>query len=107
MKLAFKTIRDRKVANQATSIFLLSDGVNNCGYQKAEDAMQRELARRENSDLGVFSIHTFGFGSDHDEDTMKDIAQQNHGSFYNIKDFDTLDETFVNAFSGIISIIAS
>ena len=107
MELAFKTIRDRKIANQATSIFLLSDGQNNCGSERAEESVKKALARPENTDLGVFSIHTFGFGYGHDEDLMNNIALQKDGAFYYIKDLETLDVTFVNAISGIISMISS
>lgn len=63
MELALKTIRDRKFKNSVTSIFLLSDG------QDPEGALNfsESLKRPENKDLGVFTIHSFGFGTDHDE----------------------------------------
>lgn len=62
MELALKTIRDRKVPNKVTSVFLLSDGQD----KGAEESLRQALARPENSELGVFSIHSFGFGTDHD-----------------------------------------
>lgn len=62
MGLAFKTIRDRKIANKVTSVFLLSDGQDG----GAENQVKMALASEENKDLGVFSIHSFGFGNDHD-----------------------------------------
>ncbi len=63
MELALKTIRDRKFKNSVTSIFLLSDGQDGgAAHQFAES-----LKRPENKDLGVFTIHSFGFGIDHDE----------------------------------------
>ena len=103
MDLAFKTIRDRKIPNKVTSIFLLSDGQDG----GADAAVQAALAREDNKNLGVFSIHSFGFGMDHDEGLMNRIASQKDGSFYFIKELNTLDEAFSNALGGIISLIAS
>lgn len=57
--------------------------------------------------MGVFSIHSFGFGTDHDEDLMNKICLLKDGSFYFIKELSTLDEAFCNALGGIISLVAS
>jgi hypothetical protein len=57
--------------------------------------------------LGIFSIHSFGFGTDHDEDLMTKICQTRDGSFYFIKELATLDEAFSNALGGIISLVAT
>lgn len=82
MDLAFKTIRDRKVPNKVTSVFLLSDGQDG----GADNSVKQALADPINKDLGVFSIHSFGFGTDHDEGLMNKIACQKDGSFYFIKE---------------------
>jgi hypothetical protein len=103
MELALKTIRDRKIPNKVTSVFLLSDGQD----KGAENKLNEALAREENSDLGVFSIHSFGFGTDHDEDLMNKICTMKDGAFYFIKELSTLDEAFCNALGGIISQVAS
>jgi Mg-chelatase subunit ChlD len=62
LELALKTIRDRKVPNKVTSIFLLSDGLDS----GADERFNKILKRPENSELGAYSIHSFGFGEDHD-----------------------------------------
>jgi uncharacterized protein YegL len=103
MDLALKTIRDRKIPNKVTSVFLLSDGQD----KGAENQLKEALAREENKDLGVFSIHSFGFGTDHDEDLMNKICTMKDGAFYFIKELGTLDEAFCNALGGIISLVAS
>jgi uncharacterized protein YegL len=103
MELAFKTIRDRKVANKATSVFLLSDGQDG----GADNRVKSALDQPENKDLGVFSIQSFGFGQDHDESLMNKIACLRDGAFYFIKELGTLDEAFCNALGGIISLVAS
>lgn len=48
--------------NNVTSIFLLSDGQD----RGAEARFKASLESNINKDLGVFSIHSFGFGTDHD-----------------------------------------
>jgi Mg-chelatase subunit ChlD len=63
LTLALKTIRERKHINKVTSIFLLSDGQD----KGAEQTFKNSLAAEKNKELGVFSLHSFGFGSDHDE----------------------------------------
>lgn len=55
----------------------------------------------------MFSIHSFGFGTDHDEDLMTKICQLKEGSFYFIKELATLDEAFSNALGGVISLVAT
>lgn len=87
MDLALKTLRDRKLINKATSVFLLSDGQD----KGAEHQLKEALAREENKDIGVFSIHSFGFGMDHDEELMNKICLLKDGSFYFIKELSTLD----------------
>ena len=67
-ELALKTLRDRKYRNEVNSIFLLSDGQDN--EPGAVDRLKAALAHPVNSDLGAFSIHTFGFGAGHDEKLM-------------------------------------
>lgn len=103
MNLALKTLRDRKRPNKVSSVFLLSDGQD----RGAEEQLRLALQSEENKDLGVFSIHSFGFGTDHDEDLMNKICLMRDGSFYFIKELATLDEAFCNALGGIISLVAS
>lgn len=62
MQVALKIIRERKHVNNVTSIFLLSDGQD----RGAEAQFKASLESNINKDLGVFSIHSFGFGTDHD-----------------------------------------
>ena len=103
MEMAFKTINDRKVPNQVTSVFLLSDGQDG----GADNRVKNALREKRHSELGSFSIHSFGFGAGHDEDLMTNIANERDGAFYFIKELATLDEAFCNALGGIISLVAN
>lgn len=81
----------------------MSDGQD----RGAQEAFRQRLQLEENANLGVFSIHSFGFGADHDEDLMTRICEMKDGAFYFIKELATLDEAFCNALGGIISLAAS
>lgn len=101
MNLALKTIRERKYVNKVTSVFLLSDGQDG----GADFRVKELLNEPRNKELDVFSIHSFGFGTDHDEELMTNICQMRDGTFYFIKELATLDEAFCNALGGIISLV--
>ena len=58
-------------------------------------------------ELGNFTLHSFGFGSDHDEDLMTKLCDFKEGTFYFIKELATLDEAFCNALGGVISLAAT
>jgi hypothetical protein len=68
MNCAFQTIKDRKFKNQVTSVFLLSDGLDG----GAEKRVEAELLKAGIEDN--FTIHTFGFGADHDPTLMSSIS---------------------------------
>ena len=59
-----------------------------------------------NRNLDAFSIHSFGFGSDHDEELMTNISNLKDGTFYFVNQLETLDIAFCNALGGIISLAA-
>jgi len=62
------------------------------------------LANYEFND--IFTIHTFGFGSDHDAHLMQAIANMKDGNFYFIEELHTIDECFVDCLGGLISVVA-
>ena len=53
-----------------------------------------------------FTINTFGFGNDHDPKLMTSISKLKDGNFYFIEQLDTLDECFVDALGGLVSVVA-
>ena len=101
MDLAFKIINERKEANPITSIFLLSDGI--------EDGAAEEVSKRisfRKMESVNFSINTFGFGRDHDENLLTSISKHKHGEFYFINVLYAIDECFASSFGGLTSIVA-
>ncbi|CAD8129944.1 unnamed protein product [Paramecium sonneborni] len=96
-EIAFEQIKRRKYRNNVTSIFLLSDGQD----ENAKISITKQLQRINEE----FTIFTFGFGKDHDAQMMTSISNLKHGSFYFVQDTSLLDEFFVDAFGGLISVV--
>ncbi|CAK67432.1 unnamed protein product (macronuclear) [Paramecium tetraurelia] len=97
-EIAFNQIQQRKMKNQVTSIFLLSDGQD----QGAAEYIQRQKDVVED----IVTIHSFGYGSDHDAALMSKICKVGQGSFYYIEDVKLLDEFFADALGRLSSALA-
>lgn len=101
MDLAFKVINERKSANPITSIFLLSDGIED----GADEEVRKRMQFRNMEDVN-FTINTFGFGRDHDENLLTSISKRKRGEFYFINWLYSIDECFAAAFAGLSSVVA-
>jgi len=66
IQLALDILKSRRYINSVTSIFVLSDG---------QDGNAMNSSWVERSAESNLSIHTFGYGSDHDPDLMTEIAK--------------------------------
>lgn len=102
---AMRILSTRKCVNNVTGIMLLSDGCDDLGkgcFKSVSDI----LNSYENKIQDTFSINTFGFGKDHDSETLTNIARLKDGSFYFIDKLDVVDECFVNCIGGLISVVA-
>lgn len=104
LEVAVKILRERRTINDVTSIFLLSDGQE---PHETESQFREMLKEPVNENLGSFSLHSFGFGADHDENLMTKICSIKDGNFYFINQLSSLDEAFCNALGGIITQTAS
>ena len=92
-------IKHRKYKNPITSVFLLSDGQDQVSYSLK--TIQDTLNSIEES----FTVHSFGFGRDHDADLMRDIAKTRGGNFYFVDDLQTIDECFLDAIGLLFSAV--
>jgi len=100
MNHAFQVLKQRREVNQMTGIFLLSDGLDGGAEQRVKDSID-ELNMKDN-----FTMHTFGYGNDHDPKLMTGIADLADGNFYFVEELNTVDECFVDCLGGLISSIA-
>ena len=99
---ALRTLSMRKHKNPITCVFLLSDGADD---MKGTEKRVAELVNKYNIQDN-YTIHAFGYGSDHDPVVMRAIAQEKDGNFYFIQNLTKVDEYFVLSLSGLLSIIA-
>lgn len=53
-----------------------------------------------------FTIHSFGFGTDHDGPMMNKVCSLKDGNFYYVEKIDQVDEFFVDALGGLFSVVA-
>ncbi|KAL4486848.1 hypothetical protein ABPG72_009612 [Tetrahymena utriculariae] len=98
LQTAFSILQNRKQKNSVSSIFLLSDG-----QDKGSDSRIRILLQTRYLQLKeeCFTIHSFGFGNDHDGPLMQSIAQIKDGSFYYVERNEQVDEFFIDALGGL------
>jgi hypothetical protein len=76
------------------------DGVDEGGEERVRDSLNRASIK------DPFTIKTFGFGSDVCPKLMSEIAHYKEGQFYFVPDLSKIDECFVEALGGLVSVIA-
>eukprot|EP00828_Plagiopyla_frontata_P047887 TRINITY_DN8996_c0_g1_i2.p1 TRINITY_DN8996_c0_g1~~TRINITY_DN8996_c0_g1_i2.p1 ORF type:complete len:344 (-),score=42.47 TRINITY_DN8996_c0_g1_i2:108-1139(-) len=101
MNLALEVMSKRDDIGNVTSIFLLSDGQDS---RSPVDDYQLNIESYGLQDN--FVIQTFGYGSDHDPLLMRDYAKIKNGSFYYIQELQIVEECFLDALTGVSSVIA-
>ncbi|KAL4437706.1 hypothetical protein ABPG74_012381 [Tetrahymena malaccensis] len=100
MELAFRVLKERKYQNPVSSVFLLSDGQDGSADLRVKQSLERHLPQE------CFTIHSFGFGSDHDGPLMNKICTLKDGNFYYVEKINQVDEFFVDALGGLFSVVA-
>jgi len=82
---------------------LLSDGVDN----NTGSAMERlRQVIRQYQIPTTYSIHTFGYGSDHDAKLMNEMAEVKNGGFYFVEREDSIPQAFSNCLGELMSVFA-
>ena len=71
---------DYSNGERIASIILLSDGQDNYSGKNLPNKF-RDYLKTTNKEDYAFTLHTFGYGNDHDADTMKELAKIKGGSF--------------------------
>ena len=99
--MALSVLKHRRYKNPVSAIFLLSDGVD----EGAEERVKEDLKQYHIRD--PFVIKTFGFGKDCCPKMMSEIAHLKEGQFYFLSDVNKIDECFMEAFGGLVSVIAN
>lgn len=104
LKLAIELLAKELNPKNTPGIILLSDGLDNNLNENDLTNGLREITR----DMKIpFTLHTFGYGNDHDPKSMNRLANLRDGSFYYVEEMNKVKEYFVNVFGGFMSVISS
>ncbi|CAK4076955.1 unnamed protein product [Aphanomyces euteiches] len=93
---------DNKEHNPVKSVLLLTDGEANKGVTDPTEfsyLLQKWLGPQE-------SVHTFGYGSDHDATLLGQLADIGRGSYYFVQNVDGVALAFANCLGGLLSVVA-
>ena len=87
-----------------SGVILLSDGQdNNLSDKELADGL-KQLTKGKNLS---FTLHTFGYGKDHDPLIMNKLAHIRDGSFYFVDELSKVKPYFVNVLGGCMSVISN
>ncbi|TKW05354.1 hypothetical protein SEVIR_7G170500v4 [Setaria viridis] len=108
LKKAVKVIEDRSYKNSVCSIILLSDGQDT--YSISSNFQGTSAGRRSLVPSSILNehhlvpLHAFGFGADHDSDTLHSIAEASGGTFSFIEDEGVMQDAFAQCIGGLLSV---
>ena len=104
LQLGLKVLQDRRVVNNLSALFLLSDGRDTCGNDPLARC-RKTLSAGQRQGGGVL-VHTFGFGNDHDSTLMSAVAEEGGGGFQYVEQVEGIAGAFATSFGGVVSIVA-
>ncbi len=100
--LALRVLRERNDAkNPVTSILLLSDGQDG-DRNRGQTQIQTYL----NNFTDSVSIHTYGYGQDHDSQMLSSISEMGDGVFTYVESDEMINEAIAITFGGLASVCA-
>jgi Mg-chelatase subunit ChlD len=97
-------MQTRTDANPVGSIMLMTDGLANEGIRDVQPLCRatKELM----GDNPGYSIYTFGYGSDHNSDMLKNISEVGNGMYYFVETNDMIPESFAHCLGGLLTVQA-
>jgi len=106
LETAFRSMIERQTRNQITGVLLLSDGQDNQNFRKGGVIVDEFFTLwQEKMPNDEFTLHSFGYGDDHDENLLDQIAKKKGGSFYYVKDIELVSDSFVDCLAGLTSVV--
>ncbi|CAD5195162.1 unnamed protein product [Musa acuminata subsp. malaccensis] len=111
LKKGFKVIEERRERNPVCSILLLTDGQDTYTLSSSGSGAQRSqpdykvLVPSSILSSTAVSVHSFGFGADHDSAVMHAIAEISGGTFSFIESEGVLQDAFAQCIGGILSVV--
>ena len=104
LKMAVEIIKTQTYnEKRVSSILLLSDGCDN----ESNDVELADSLKQLTKGLGLsFTLHTFGYGDDHDAKVMNKLANLRDGSFFYVQEYSKVAEYFVSVLGACVSVIS-
>ena len=90
-------------SDRIASMILLSDGQDNYNYGQVISKF-RDLIINTKKNEYIFTLHTFGFGNDHDAVLMTDLSKLKDGSFFFIRFLTDVKDAFLEIYGTLSSI---
>ena len=98
-------VKDKEKQNRASSIILLSDGCDN-NFNDCELAQKLRDLTKKNKDLS-FTLNSFGYGGDHDAQTMKKLSNIRDGTFFYVDEYKKVASYFGIVLGTLASVISN
>jgi uncharacterized protein YegL len=98
LRSGLQMLKERRERNPVASVLLLTDGQDSGSLAHIASIMADAPPNT--------SVHTFGFGSDHDAAVMSQIAERARGTFTYIENLDAVGYAFAATLGGLSSICA-
>eukprot|EP01006_Ploeotia_vitrea_P040417 TRINITY_DN66425_c10_g11_i1.p1 TRINITY_DN66425_c10_g11~~TRINITY_DN66425_c10_g11_i1.p1 ORF type:complete len:510 (-),score=99.92 TRINITY_DN66425_c10_g11_i1:226-1560(-) len=87
------------------SVWLFTDGLVNAG-DTSPDVIQQKAEKLLRSCPQPVSVHTFGYGTSHNAELLRNIAEVGHGMYYYVENAEQIGEAFVECLGGLLSVVA-
>lgn len=89
------------------STLLLTDGLANIGVKDSAGiiALMNHTWDKENAPTKS-TVYTFGYGSDHDSEMLRQLADAGNGMYYYIENGDKISDSFADVLGGLMSVVA-
>eukprot|EP00615_Pteridomonas_danica_P002409 CAMPEP_0114348680 /NCGR_PEP_ID=MMETSP0101-20121206/14895_1 /TAXON_ID=38822 ORGANISM="Pteridomonas danica, Strain PT" /NCGR_SAMPLE_ID=MMETSP0101 /ASSEMBLY_ACC=CAM_ASM_000211 /LENGTH=490 /DNA_ID=CAMNT_0001486737 /DNA_START=192 /DNA_END=1664 /DNA_ORIENTATION=- len=85
------------------TILLMTDGQATHGLKTSSEIVP--ILIKMLKDTGI-TLHTFGYGSNHDSSFLRDISNAGKGSYYFVENVDDIRSAFGDCLGGMLSVVA-
>lgn len=113
LRKGVKVIEDSKEKNPVCSVILLSDGQDtytifptNSLNRVQPDYCALLPASARRSGAQPIPVHVFGFGTDHDSESLHSISEASGGTFSFIEAEAAIQDAFAQCIGGLLSVVA-
>jgi len=94
----------QQASDSINSVLLMTDGETNVGVTTSSGILAKMAHALQ--DTASMSVSTFGYGSTHDADLLRSIANAAQGMYYHITSQDSIGTAFADCLGGLISVAA-